>query len=102
MRLPDVLFVSGHVHAERAGDFSRAVAGAVVNDVHIRGQKASLQNAAQRSCRCPPPRPSRATLRKAFSQLTFHNQLAGIESHRVNSVFATAQFMSCLIKTRVV
>ena len=49
MRLPDVLFISGHVHAERAGDLSRAVAGAVVNDVHIRGQNPSLENAAHRS-----------------------------------------------------
>ena len=49
MRLPDVLFVSGHVHTERTSNVSRAVPGAVINDVNIRGQKAGLENATQGS-----------------------------------------------------
>ena len=49
VRLPNVLFVSCHVHTKRTGDVSSAVTGAVINDVHIRGQQARPQNAAQRS-----------------------------------------------------
>src|ERR1700690_4194674 len=50
---------------------------------------------------CPPPRLSRAALRKAFSQLTFHNQLSCIESHQVNPVFAPVQFTSRLVEAWV-